>query len=67
MQILLDAGADVNAEGSSGTALQGASTYGHEKVVQILLNAGADVNAGGPSRTALEQHYREHPGVVTKR
>jgi len=49
VQILLDAGANVNAQGARfrkfGNALQAASHGGHEKVVQMLLGAGADVNA----------------------
>ncbi|RMZ76840.1 hypothetical protein DV738_g4654, partial [Chaetothyriales sp. CBS 135597] len=37
-----------------GNALQAASTYGHEAVVQLLLKSGADVNAqGGPYSNAL--------------
>lgn len=48
VQILLEKGADVNAEGREcGTALQAASEGGHEKVVQILCEKGADVNAQG--------------------
>lgn len=48
MQILLDAGADVNTqEGRYDNALQAVSYNGHEKVVQILLDAGAKVNAKG--------------------
>ena len=54
VQILIDAGADVNAVGPDGTALWEASVYGYEKVVQILINAGADVNAVGPIGTALQ-------------
>jgi ankyrin repeat protein len=46
VQMLLDAGADVNAQGGHyGNALQAASWGGHEEVVQMLLAAGADVNA----------------------
>jgi hypothetical protein len=48
VQMLLDAGADVNAQGGMyGSALQAASAGGYEKVVQMLLDAGADVNAQG--------------------
>ena len=49
MQMLLDQGVDVNAQGGGvyGNALQAASCKGHDKVVQILLNQGADVNAQG--------------------
>ncbi|RFU30804.1 hypothetical protein B7463_g5547, partial [Scytalidium lignicola] len=46
VEILLNAGADVNKEGGIyyNTALQSASGEGHEKIVKLLLNAGADVN-----------------------
>ncbi|KAJ6102324.1 hypothetical protein N7486_004751 [Penicillium sp. IBT 16267x] len=46
VQILLERGADVNAQGGGyPNALQAASSRGHEKIVQILLERGADVNA----------------------
>ena len=46
--MLLDKGADVNAQGGwYGNALQAASSRGHEKVVQILLDKGAEINAQG--------------------
>ncbi|KAI4940771.1 hypothetical protein J4E91_011258 [Alternaria rosae] len=45
-RLLLDKGADVNAQGGScGNALQAASERGHEQVVKMLLDQGADVNA----------------------
>ena len=55
-QLLLERGADVNAEsGYYGNALQAASSGGHEKVVELLLEKGADVNAqGGEYGTALQ-------------
>ena len=50
VQILLDNGADINAQGGRySTALQAASAGGHNQVVQILLDNGADVNAQGGS------------------
>ncbi|KAI1595117.1 Arp Ankyrin repeat [Pyrenophora tritici-repentis] len=54
--MLLDAGADVNAQGGHyGNALQAASTEGHEQVVKMLLDAGAEVNAqGGEYGNALQ-------------
>ena len=37
MQLLLDNGAEVNAQGGEyGNALQAASCGGHEKIVQLL-------------------------------
>ena len=45
MQMLLDKGADVNAQpGYSGNALYVASLRGHDQVVQMLLDKGADVS-----------------------
>lgn len=48
VQLLLDNGADFNAEGGIfHYALSAASYGGHKKVVQLLLTKGANVNAGG--------------------
>jgi hypothetical protein len=48
VRLLLDKGADVNAQGGVfGNALQAASSRGHEVVVRLLLDKGADVNAQG--------------------
>ncbi|SLM38546.1 vegetative incompatibility protein het-e-1 [Lasallia pustulata] len=48
VQMLLDKGADVNAQGGMyGNALQAASSRDHDQVVQMLLDKGADVNAQG--------------------
>ncbi|KAM0714692.1 hypothetical protein Q7P37_009709 [Cladosporium fusiforme] len=56
VSVILDAGADVNAQGGAyGNALQAASLRGHEKVVHVLLAAGAEVNAqGGAHGNALQ-------------
>jgi hypothetical protein len=73
VQLLLAAGADVNAvsrkEGDllmGMTPLMSAAMLGNEKVVQLLIDKGADVNARSPDgRTALswakEQGYK---GVI---
>ncbi|CAN9252515.1 unnamed protein product, partial [Alternaria alternata] len=54
--LLLDKGADVNAQGGQhGNALQVASERGHEAVVKLLLDKGADVNVeGGEYGNALQ-------------
>jgi ankyrin repeat protein len=45
-RMLLDAGAEINAQGGEyGNALCAASQHGHEKVVQMLLSRGEEVNA----------------------
>ncbi len=67
VQMLLDKGADVNAQGGDfGDALQAASCEGHEKVVQMLLDKGADVKAqGGRYGNALQAaSYQGHEKVL---
>jgi ankyrin repeat protein len=56
VKLLLDHGAEVNAQGGVfGNALQGASTAGHYQVVKILLEHGADINMqGGQHTNALQ-------------
>ena len=56
VQILMDRGMDVNAQGGAyGNALQAASYEGYETVVQMLIRQGADVNAcGGRYGNALQ-------------
>ena len=67
VQLLLEKGADINAQGGHyGTALQAASYRCHQVLVQLLLEKGADVNAqGGFYGTALQAaSYRGHQAVV---
>lgn len=46
--MLIDAGADVDAQGGFyGNVLQAALEGGHETIVQILISARADVDAQG--------------------
>ncbi|SLM37434.1 ankyrin repeat domain containing protein [Lasallia pustulata] len=54
--MLLDKGADVNAQGGMyGNALRAASEEGHDQVMRMLLDKGADVNAqGGVYGNALQ-------------
>ncbi|KAH6853156.1 hypothetical protein B0I37DRAFT_301466, partial [Chaetomium sp. MPI-CAGE-AT-0009] len=48
VQLLLDKGADANAQGGLyGNALQAASCTGHGEIVQLLLHKGADIKAQG--------------------
>ncbi|KAH7350622.1 hypothetical protein BKA65DRAFT_242529 [Rhexocercosporidium sp. MPI-PUGE-AT-0058] len=48
VQLLLDRGADVNAQGGNyGNALQAAAFQGESNIVQFLLERGVDVNAQG--------------------
>lgn len=55
VQMLLSAGALVDAKGPLGTALHVASIYGHTDVVEILIDANADPNIGeGYCDTALQ-------------
>ena len=56
VKLLVDKGADVNAQGGFyGTALQAASGGGYEEIVQLLVDKGADVNAqGGEYGNALQ-------------
>ncbi|EOA81085.1 uncharacterized protein SETTUDRAFT_44889 [Exserohilum turcica Et28A] len=49
VKLLLDKGADVNAQGGEyGNALHAASVAGHEAIVKLLLNKGANVNVECP-------------------
>jgi ankyrin repeat protein len=46
VKLLLDKGADINAQGGNyRDALQAASSGGHEQIAQLLLDKGAGVNA----------------------
>ncbi|CAN9423003.1 unnamed protein product [Alternaria alternata] len=54
--LLIDKGADVNAQGGRyGNALQAASISGHKEIVVLLLDKGVDVDAkGGEHGTAVQ-------------
>lgn len=57
-EVLLDAGADLEAKSSSGaTALMFASAAGYTDVVKLLLARGADANA------RVEVSHRPHTGI----
>ncbi|KAF8218589.1 hypothetical protein L208DRAFT_1482655 [Tricholoma matsutake] len=63
VQILIQKGEDVNAQGGRhGNALQAASYKGHQEIVKLLIEKGADVNAqGGEYGNALQAaSYKGH-------
>jgi ankyrin repeat protein len=67
VQLLLDKGADINAQGGRyGSALQAASFRGHKAVVQQLLDKGADCNIQGGryGNTLQAASLRGHEAVV---
>ncbi|CEO61082.1 Putative Ankyrin repeat protein [Penicillium brasilianum] len=56
VQLLLDCGADINAQGGFyGDALKAACSEGHHRIAQLLLERGANVNVqGGQYGNALQ-------------
>ena len=68
MKLLLDNGAEVNAEGGIyGNALQAASYSGKETIVKLLLENGAEVNAeGGFCWNALQAGSYSGNEVIVK-
>lgn len=67
VQMLLDRGADVNAQGGGyGSALQAASARGYDKIVQTLLDRSADISAqGGKHGNALQAaSFGDHDNIV---
>ncbi|KAL8695828.1 MAG: hypothetical protein Q9224_003129, partial [Gallowayella concinna] len=60
VQLLIDAGANVNAQGGTWhTALQAAAVDGNDDTMRVLLDAGADMHAiGGTYGNALSAAYR---------
>lgn len=70
VELLLNAGANVDVHCESGTALQLAAAGGYEKVAQMLLEAGADANSERETefarwRTALQAAANNcHEGML---
>ena len=51
--LLLEKGEDVNMQGGlSGSALQAASSGGHDNIVRLLLENGAEAGVRGALKTA---------------
>jgi ankyrin repeat protein len=46
-RLLIDKGADINAQGRSGNALAAAAYNGHESIVRLLVDKGADIDTQG--------------------
>ncbi|KAF9050900.1 ankyrin repeat-containing domain protein [Rhodocollybia butyracea] len=68
VRLLLEMGADVNAQGGThGNALQAAAFNGNETIVSVLLEKGAEVNAqGGGHGNALQAAARRgHEAIVS--
>jgi hypothetical protein len=63
VRLLLENGADINAQGPYGNALRAASIGGHDDIVQLLLEKGADIKApegvfGSPLQLASSGGHR---------
>ncbi|KAM0172531.1 hypothetical protein ACHAPF_007410 [Botrytis cinerea] len=67
-KLLLDHGADVNAQGGEyGNALQAAARRGNQEIVKLLLDRGANVNAqGGEYGNALQAAARDGNQEIVK-
>ncbi|KAH5574501.1 hypothetical protein HBI24_193910 [Parastagonospora nodorum] len=67
--LLLESGADVNAEGGEyGTALHAAAICGHERTVELLIAHGAHINTSTPHHGSAIQAASEvgHEWVVKR-
>ncbi|KAJ6574458.1 ankyrin repeat-containing domain protein [Mycena capillaripes] len=67
VQLLVEHGANVNAQGGTyHTAMQAASHSGHKNIVQLLIEHGANVNAqGGRYHTAMQAaSHSGHKNIV---
>ena len=69
MKLLLEKGADINAQGGQYVnALQAALFHGHEVIVKLLLEKGADVNAqGGLYGNALQAASHQENSKILSR
>ena len=67
MQLLIDKGADVHAQGEyHGNALYAATYEGHKAISTLLIEKGADVHAqGGYYRNVLQAaRYKGHEAIA---
>ncbi|ERF68561.1 hypothetical protein EPUS_04659 [Endocarpon pusillum Z07020] len=68
MRLLLDAGAEIDAQGGYyGNALQAALVEGHEQMVRLLIEKGANVDAQGGrySNDPMGANVNAHGGVYS--
>ncbi|KAM0473862.1 hypothetical protein ACHAPX_007910 [Trichoderma viride] len=66
VMLLLDYGADVNAQGKDERALYAAAKNSSWDIVELLLDHGADVNAQGISGSALHAAAKSGPMRIVK-
>ena len=70
MELLIEAGADVNARGNNGvTALHLAAYYGNDRSVAFLLEKGADIHAmndygRNPLGSALHTNHEDCAAIL---
>lgn len=65
VQLLLDQGAEVNAQGRRyGNALQAACAGGHQRVAEMLLDKGAAVNARGAFQNPTIWRAEENVSIL---
>ncbi|KAF8222835.1 hypothetical protein L208DRAFT_1320375, partial [Tricholoma matsutake] len=65
VKLLIEKGADVNAQGGEyGNALQAASYQGDQEIVKLLIEKGADVNAQGGEYGNALQASEGHQEIV---
>ncbi len=67
VELLIEAGADVNAKGKTGSAVMVASNKGNNDIVKLLLEAGADVTEKELSQiTSLKEARKAIEGLGFK-
>jgi ankyrin repeat protein len=64
VRLLLEQGADANADGVAGTVLQRASEDRHEQIVRLLLENGANANVVRGGTALLRASAKGHAQVV---
>lgn len=65
VDLLLDAGVDVNVRTAAGTALHEAALHGKVDVARALLEAGVDLRVRDANRKAVADLLRDFPSNVS--